>query len=50
MGSRERMIMVAVDGVDVPTPRKKTRSTRNGGVKPEVKEKFKVAYSLEGKL
>lgn len=41
MGARERMVMVAVDGVDIPTPRKKTRSTRNGGVKPEVKEKFK---------
>lgn len=40
MGARERMIMMEVDGVEVATPRKKTRSTRNGGVKPEVKEKF----------
>lgn len=28
MGSRERMIMVAVDGVDVPTSRKKTRADK----------------------
>ena len=40
MGARERVIMIDVDGVSVPTPRKKTRSTRNGGVKPEIKEKF----------
>lgn len=40
MGARERMIIVEVDGQDVPVPRKRTRKTRNGGVKPEVKEKF----------
>lgn len=40
MGSRERSIMVEVDGLEVAVPRKKTRRTRNGGVKPETKEKF----------
>lgn len=40
MGSRERNIIVEVDGHEVAVPRKKTRKTRNGGVRPEVKEKF----------
>lgn len=40
MGARERAIMMEVDGVEVQVPRKRTRKTRNGGVKPEIKEKF----------
>lgn len=40
MGARERAIMVAVDDLEVAVPRKRTRKTRNGGVKQEVKEKF----------
>ena len=28
MGARERVIMIDVDGVSVPTPRKKTRSDK----------------------
>lgn len=40
MGARERAIMVVVDDLDVAVPRKRTRKTRNGGVKQEVKEKF----------
>lgn len=41
MGNRDRLIMIEVDGVEIETPRKRTRSTRNGGVKQETKEKFK---------
>lgn len=41
MGARERVIMVEVDGLDVAVPRHRVRKTRNGGVKPETKEKFK---------
>lgn len=40
MGSRERAIMIEVDGMEVAVPRKRTKSTRNGGVKPEIKDKF----------
>lgn len=40
MRARERAIMVAVDDLEVAVPRKRTRKTRNGGVKQEVKEKF----------
>lgn len=43
MGSRERMIMMEVDGVEVELPRKRTKKTRNGGAKPEIKEKFAEA-------
>lgn len=39
MGSRT--VEVCVDGETIVVPRKKTRSTRNGGVRQEVKEKFK---------
>ncbi len=41
MGARQRAIMVEVDGMEVAVPRKRTKSTRNGGVKPEIKDKFK---------
>lgn len=41
MGARQRAIMIEVDGMEVAVPRKRTKSTRNGGVKPEIKEKFK---------
>ena len=40
MGGKSRAFLAVVDGVEVAVPRKKTRSTRNGGVKPEIKEKF----------
>lgn len=40
MGANGRAFVVAIDGQDVAVPRKRTKSTRNGGVKPEVKEKF----------
>ena len=40
MGAKEREFVVDVDGQEVHVPRKRTRKTRNGGVKPEVKEKF----------
>jgi phosphate starvation-inducible protein PhoH and related proteins len=40
MGARDRMIKLEIDGIEVEVPRKRTRKTRNGGVKPEVKEKF----------
>jgi phosphate starvation-inducible PhoH-like protein len=36
-----RTVEVCVDGETIVIPRKKTRSTRNGGVRQEVKEKFK---------
>lgn len=36
-----RTVEVCVDGETIVVPRKKTRSTRNGGVRQEVKEKFK---------
>lgn len=39
MGSRERMIMIEVDGMEIATPRRSTRKTRNGGRKAP-KEKF----------
>lgn len=40
MSGKSRAYLTVVDGVEVAVPRKKTRSTRNGGVKPEIKEKF----------
>ena len=40
MSGKSRAYLTIVDGVEVVVPRKKTRSTRNGGVKPEIKEKF----------
>lgn len=40
MSGRNRAFLAVVDGQEVEIPRKKTRSTRNGGVKPEIKEKF----------
>lgn len=40
MGAHGREFVIAVDGEEVHVPRKRTRKTRNGGVKPEVKEKF----------
>lgn len=42
MGAKEREFVMVVDGQEVKVPRKRTKSTRNGGVKPEVKEKFKA--------
>lgn len=47
MGARERVIMMEVEGVEIAVPRKKVRSTRNGGVKPEVKEKFKEEHKVK---
>ena len=38
MGSRT--VEVVVDGEAIAIPRKKTRKTRNGGVRQEAKEKF----------
>lgn len=35
-----RSFKMTEDGVEISVPRKVTRSTRNGGVKPEIKEKF----------
>lgn len=43
MGSRT--VEVVVDGETIAVPRKKTRKTRNGGVRQEVKEKFANANS-----
>ena len=40
MGAKGRAFLTVVDGEEVAIPRKRTKSTRNGGVKPEVKEKF----------
>lgn len=40
MGGHLREFVIEVDGEEVHVPRKRTRKTRNGGVKPEVKEKF----------
>lgn len=40
MGAAGREFVVDVDGQEIHVPRKRTRKTRNGGVKPEVKEKF----------
>jgi phosphate starvation-inducible PhoH-like protein len=40
MGAHGRDFVVAIDGEDVTVPRKRTRKTRNGGVKQETKEKF----------
>lgn len=40
MGAASRSFVVAVDGGEVEVPRKRVRKTRNGGVKPEIKEKF----------
>ena len=40
MGGHLREFVVDVDGQEIHVPRKRTRKTRNGGVKPEVKEKF----------
>lgn len=39
MGSK-RNIQISIDDQEVSVPRKRKRSTRNGGVKPEIKEKF----------
>ena len=36
-----RTVEVCVDGETIVVPRKKTRNTRNGGVRQEIKEKFK---------
>ena len=33
MGAKERQFVVEVDGQEVHVPRKRTKSTRNGGVK-----------------
>lgn len=41
MGAKNREFVVDIDGVEVAVPRRRTRKTRNGGVKQEVKEKFK---------
>jgi phosphate starvation-inducible PhoH-like protein len=35
-----RTVDIDVDGTTVAVPRKRVRKTRNGGVKPEIKEKF----------
>jgi len=40
LGAKNRSFVVEVDGTEVVVPRKRTRKTRSGGVKPEVKEKF----------
>jgi len=40
MSGRNRAYLAVVDDTEVLVPRKKTRNTRNGGVKPEAKEKF----------
>lgn len=40
MGAASRSFVVAVDGGEIEVPRKRVRKTRNGGVKPEIKEKF----------
>jgi len=40
MGAKGRNFVVDIDGQQVEVPRKRTRSTRNGGVKQETKEKF----------
>lgn len=40
MGASNRNFVVPINGEDVLVPRKRTKSTRNGGVKPESKEKF----------
>lgn len=40
MAGKSRAYLTVVDDQEVLVPRKKTRSTRNSGVKPEIKEKF----------
>ena len=40
MSGKNRAYLTVVDDQEILVPRKKTRSTRNGGVKPEIKEKF----------
>ena len=40
MAGKSRAYLTVVDDQEVLVPRKKTRSTRNGGVKPEIREKF----------
>ncbi len=40
MGNRSRSVTVVVDDQEIQVPRNRTRKTRNGGVKPEIKEKF----------
>lgn len=50
MGAKERAFLTVVDGVEVAVPRKRTKSTRNGGVKPEVKEKFTQYATSRPKL
>jgi phosphate starvation-inducible protein PhoH and related proteins len=40
MAGKSRAYLTVVDDQEVLVSRKKTRSTRNGGVKPEIKEKF----------
>lgn len=42
--SRERDIVMSVDGIDVKVPRSRKTKTRNGGVKQETKEKFLNAH------
>ena len=44
MGAKERQIIMEVDGIEVAIPRKRTRKTRNGGVKQETKDKFALAH------
>lgn len=39
MGSRERAVIMEVEGMEIAVPRKRVRKTRQGG-KPEIKEKF----------
>lgn len=40
MSGKNREFVVAIDGVDLKVPRRRTRKTRNGGVSQENKEKF----------
>lgn len=40
MGATGRTFDVEIDGDVISVPRKRTKKTRNGGVKPEIKEKF----------
>ena len=46
MSAKERNFLTVIDGQEVAIPRKRTKSTRNGGVKQEVKEKF-VAFAAK---
>lgn len=40
MGAHNKGFIEIIDGIETVQPRKRVRSTRNGGVKQEVKEKF----------